>query len=220
MAFPLTWPAGILPTSESWIVENASRGGGPGIDGSEQTVSGPGGRVRAKLSFQLFRDEIVRFRAFVTAMRGRAGTVLVGPFNLQDQPQPGAADTGLLEMGLFGPGREGTGEYAGSAIGTLTAPALILDREISFTMSGGRSPVVGNYAGIGPRLHFITSVAEVDGGFTCGIEPGLRADVSAATLISFDQPRCLMKMAVPVDALTFSGSTLTTEVTLDLVEAF
>lgn len=220
MAYPLIWPAGLRPTTESWTVENADRSGGVGLDGSEQIISSGSGRVRAKLSFQLFRDETLRMRTLIAGLRGRAGTVLVGPFDMTEAPQPGTQDEGLLELGVVQPGVTLPADLSAGLIGTLISFTALRATIIPIRMPAGRRPVPGNYIGIGDRLHIITAVGEASAtDFSCAIEPGLRLDLGPGVYVNFASPVCRMRLATPVDGLSIDANYVTS-ISLDLVEAF
>lgn len=219
MPYPLTWPDGLRPTSESWIVENADRSGGLSLVGTEQVISSGSSRVRAKFTFQLFRDNTLRMRALIAGLRGRAGTVLVGPFDMTDTPQPGVDDAWALDLGLVSDGVSVPVNLSAGVPAALVQDAALRATSIRIGLTASRRPVAGNYIGIGQRLHVITSVVAVNATqFDCGVEPGLRADTPSGTPVNFTTPVCLMRLAAPVDSLLIDANLVTT-VSLDFVEA-
>jgi hypothetical protein len=219
MPYPLTWPANLRPTTESWIVENADRSGGASLTGIEQVVSSGSGRVRSTLNFQLFRDETLSMRSLIAALRGRAGTVLVPPFDMTEAPQPGVNDPGILGLNLVPRGVNPPADLSAGLYVTVLADAPLRSTSMRLNFPGGRTPVQGNYMGVGQRLHILTSVSKVaDGVFDCTFEPGLRQYIFATASVEFTSPVCRMRLATPVGQLPIDANYVTS-VQLDFVEA-
>lgn len=188
--------------------------------GSEQIVSSPAGRWRAKLTFQRIREEILWMRAQVMALRGRSGTVRIGPFDLIGAPQEGTQDRWALDLGVIDQ-RQLTPPVGGAAPASLVDAGALMGTEIIIRMQGGRVPGIGIYVGIGGHLHVLTSTWRLnDTDFHATIEPWLRADLPSGTPVEFDNPTCVMRCLTPVDSLTVQGGSHETPVALDLVEAF
>lgn len=221
MANPFTWAGGPAPSSEAWVPESADRSGGVSTTGSEQIVSSGSSRWRATLTFQLQGEKVLWMRRLILAMKGRSGTVLVGPFDTSGLPIPNeATDQWAYDLGLIDPMSRTLAEtdVVGEAI-----EASLRANAITIYMPPNRTPFEGNYIGIGARLHVLTSVQKnSDGGFTCGIEPLLRSDVPHAAPVYFNKPVCTMRFntPLPLDSLKVTGGDHITNVTLDLVEAF
>ena len=223
MAFPLAWPEALRPSSESWVIENADRSGGVSITGSEQIVSTPGGRWRAKLTFMLFSDEAPVMRALILGLRGRSGTVLVGPFDMTGAPRGGVLDPWAAELGIINDGQPYPApREAEDVAATLYASATLRARSLSIRMQAGRRPSAGNYVSVANRLYVLTGVTPqgAPNDFTCSIEPPLKQPAAFGAPVDFINPVCVMRLATPVDRLPISASTFATDVTLDLVEAF
>lgn len=227
MAFPLVWPARVLPSAESWTVENADRVGGVSLSGIEQAVSASSGRWRAKLTFSsVFGREKVALRGLVMGLRGRSGTVLVGPADYADGLPWGVDEYGRV----LDPSQVGNPELAGTVFADAEGfAASLLARTIVVAAARRATTIIvrktagshcepGNYVGIGQRLHVISGVAPINTtDATCTIEPGLRAPVVVGTALKMIAPVCQMRLASPVgDFMT--DANLASDVSLEFVE--
>lgn len=214
----LTWDGGPTPTSESWVIENADRSGGPSLTGSEQIVSAVSSRWKAKLTFMLVREEVLWLRATLAGLDGRAGAVLIGPFDLIGAPRAGAEEPWAIDLGLPG-GAQNDAPITAPVLGAFAAAAQLMDRSVSIAMAPGRKPQRGNYFSVANRLHVVTSVSGA-GPFLCGIRPGLRDDVPATTVLTFSEPVTSMRLSGSSPDLPVTGGDHVTNVTLELVERF
>ncbi len=88
MALP--WPNILFPGALMWMLENTSRGGGISTNGMEQFVGSGSSRWRADYESVPIQteDEVLAWRAFLAAMRGRAGTVLLPVIDWRRSPWP------------------------------------------------------------------------------------------------------------------------------------
>ena len=219
MVFPLPWPAGLVPETESWTIENADLSGGMSITGFEQIVSAPAGRWKAALSFKLQREDVLDLRGLVFGLKGRAGTVMVGPFDLHGSPMAGADDGWAVDLALVETWQ--TTLPIQTPVEALTSEAAARRAtSLSVKMAPGRRARVGNYIGIEGRLHVVTSAAVVsDTDQALTIEPPLRAAVGSGVPVTFTGAACPMRLASPVDSMTVTGGDHVTSVTLSFVEA-
>lgn len=193
-------------------MDNGSRSGGVSLTGSEQIVETPTGRWRARLSFKVRRKDVLWIRALLAGLRGRAGTFLIGPFDLIGAPEVAGHELWAVELGLL----------SDLVPASTIAAAEMNSRSITMRFPAGEAPSRGNYLSVGQRLHVVTDVAQVGASdFTCAIAPWLRDDVPAGTVVSFSSPVCLMRLStIPDGGLPVAGRDLVTTVSLDLVEAF
>ena len=201
VARAITWPAGIFPRAGKFGFGASSRSGGQSISGSEQ-VTAMNPTWRASFSGPVVTEEsVLSWRAFVGAMTGRAGTVLVprweayGPRDLNgrvmSEVEAASYDGGSLNFDLSGFGQE-TPTHA-----TLAAAAGLNATRISVNLVDIEGPRPGQYFGIGDRLYLATHVWMVAEGQPTQIQftPWLRAAAPLGARVILDRPVCLMRFA-------------------------
>lgn len=230
---PLAWPSILLPSSELWNVNtNPSRGGGRSTANTEQVVTGPSGYVSASLTVPCNRtDKVLAMRALLAGLDGRAGTLLVGPFEVARAPwfvDPltgskvtyGRAAKSAAVDPAFGTGAmtAATLDFRLAADAALNATALVIQR------NRGGPLMAGQYLSIAGRLHMITALTTVDTGQvgTVGVtvRPWLRAAYAGGTPVEFGAPLATMRLATDDTGRLELDLSRRGTVTLDLVEAF
>ena len=203
------WPATVFPRSGSFFLENQSRSGGISILGNEQVTVAPSSRWRAGFSGPIVTEtSVLAWRAFVAAMGGRAGTVLVpkweayGPRDANGRRFEELAtalygDDALFKDGtnfdLSGFGQDDTPVYA-----TLAEAAALNATQIAVNYAPGIDGVrPGQYFSIRQRLYLCTQTWQVDEQAPTQIRfsPWLREDVAAGATVNIDRPVCLMRFA-------------------------
>jgi hypothetical protein len=205
VARSVSWPAGIFPKSGMFGFGASSRSGGQAVSGSEQvTVANP--TWRASFSGPVVTEEsVLSWRAFVGAMNGRAGTVLVprweayGPVDVNGRRlsyvEAAAYDNGEpvggLNFDLSGFGQEEPTHA------TLASSAALNATRISANLNDVEGPRPGQYFGIGDRLYLATHVWQEEEGDPTQIQftPWLRSAATAGTRVILDRPVCLMRFA-------------------------
>lgn len=222
----INWPGALLPRLVDFHPENQSRSGGLSMTGSEQLTISNAGRWRAKVTVSVRGESTnLALRAFVAAMEGRAGTVLVPKWEkfrprdvngreLSQVPSVGyTCDDFNFDLSGFG--------QSDFTHATLAANAAQGATQISVNLLDGDGPRAGHYFGMGQRLYRCGSVWQVEEGDPTQVRfwPRLRsADLENARVI-LDRPVCLMRFAddnVGESALSRAGSG---SVTFDFVEA-
>jgi hypothetical protein len=179
----------------------SSRSGGQSISGSEQvTVANP--TWRASFSGPVVTEEsVLSWRAFVGAMNGRAGTVLVprweayGPRDANGRVlsyvEASAYEGGGLNFDLSGFGQS---EIAHALV---AEAAPINATQLSIDVLDGAGPRPGQYIGLGNRLYLVTSAwqeTEISP-LVVQFTPWLRSAVPAGARVILDRPVCLMRFA-------------------------
>ena len=203
------WLPAIFPRSGAFFLENQSRSGGLSILGNEQVTVAPSSRWRAGFSGPVVTEAtVLAWRAFVAAMGGRAGTVLVpkweayGPRNangrrFEEQATALYGDDALFDDGtnfdLSGWGQDDDPVYA-----TLAEAAALNATQIAVNYAPGIDGVrPGQYFSIGHRLHLATQTWQEAAGQPTQIRftPWLRESAAAGATVNIDRPVCLMRFA-------------------------
>lgn len=202
------WPVHLRPRRVRFRPENQSRSGGLSTLGNEQVTVAPSARWRASLTLPAVNERtILAWRAFVGAMDGRAGTVLVPNFDaftardgqgrrLRSYPSYGWG--GDLEQDGVAFNLSGWGIDDSVVHATLAASAALNATQISVNYAEGIDGVrPGQYFGIGNRLHIVTQTWQVDDDSPTQIRfrPWLRAAVPSGTKVIIENPLCLMRFA-------------------------
>lgn len=221
-----SWPAALLPRIVDFHPETQTRSGGLSITGSEQLTVSNAGRWRAKVTVSV-RGEVsnLALRAFVVAMEGRAGTVLVPKWerfrprnvNGREFSQVPTAGYGCDEFN-FDLSGFGQSDYTHA---TLAANAASGATQISVDLLDGEGPRPGHYFGMGQRLYRSSTVWQLEESDPTQIRfwPRLRAPGVIGGKVIIDRPVCLMRFAqddTGEAALSRAGSG---RVTFDFVEA-
>lgn len=217
------WPIILLPSRVGFILDNPSRGGGPSIDGREQTVASLAMRWRASVSIPIRTDaQVLAARALFAKLQGRANAVAVPAFDGRRAPWPLDPTFGVK----ITPARAGGTGYpdvpAAAAINAVVeGDTAAGSTSIQVQVSQGGVPQAGQYFGVGERLHIITGVTDETGGqYQLAFLPPLRAQASNGATVIFAHPVCTMKQASdaqglpPLDMLRFG------DMTLEFVEDF
>lgn len=196
----MSWPW-FFPRSAVFHPETASRSGGQSLTGSEQ-VNNTNPRWRARAAGPvLYEPTALAWRAFIAAMGGRAGTVLVPKWerhgirdmNGREFNQVGMAGYhgGDLNFDLSGFGQD---EFVHA---TLVADAALNATEISINVLDGQGPRPGQYFGIGNRLHLVSHAWQDNEAspLILRFTPWLREAATTGTRVILDRPVCLMRFA-------------------------
>lgn len=202
VAQAIDWPSAVFPKSAKFMGENQSRSGGMSMTGSEQLTISNSGRWRASATAPVLTEEsVLAWRAFVSMMEGRAGTVLVPKWerygirdmNGKEFDQVGVAeyDGDILNFDLSGFGQS---EFVHA---TLAASAAVNATRLMLTILDGDGPRPGQYIGIADRLYLVQGAwqADEDASLQVQVWPRLRAAAAAGTRAILDRPVCLMRFA-------------------------
>lgn len=233
MAFPLTLNSILVPSSESWSVNSgASRTGGRTFTNQEQAVAGPTGYVTASVTIPCnTRAKVLAMRALLAGLDGRAGTLLIGPFEVSRAPWAidpltggkitycrGANDAASDPAWALNADTSATLDFR------LLQPAGLNATRVAVTRARGGIVLPGQFFSIANRLHLVTSLDVPDLGgasvFPMDFRPWLREAHPAGTPIEFGRPICLMRLASDDTGAMELQLSRFGIVTLDLVEAF
>ena len=176
-------------------------------------------------------------RAFLAAMDGRAGSVLIGPMEGTRAPwfvEPLAGGKVTYSRGAkdaaVDPAFETSPDTASTLDFRTASAALLNDTAMTIQRNRGGLLAPGMVFSIGNRLHIMTELTTIDPGADDGyaaagsigvrFRPWLRADYPAGTPIEFGGPLGTMGLASDdTGAMELQLSRFGT-VTLDLVEKF
>lgn len=234
MGYPLAFPTTLTVVKASRPrLSNPSRGGGPGLDGTEQLVVAPGGgRWTWSVTIQVrTRDDVLDLDAFILGMAGRAGTAIVPIFDGQRAPWNVDPLTGgfitpakAAYDRAIDPAYDTNPDTTGALAFTLGAVAEMNATTLTVARATGGVIRPGMFLSIGAEMHVVTALDTPDAGgpatLSVSILPWLRDDHPAGTAVEFASPVCLARLAsddtgkLDLDLLRFG------QVTLDFVEAF
>lgn len=196
------WPATLWPSRVMFDIEGQSDSGGRSSDGSEQTVISSAGRVVAKLFFKALQrsrpDETLAARAVKAHMRGRANTILVGPFDAPYGPAGlngealGPFDTPHDDDVLFD---DDTGYDQLETPAEVAAAAIVGAAALTVRMTAGHFPQPGQWFGLKDKeIHLIADATDQGGDvWLLEFTPTLRYDAVVGEAVNFDRPLCEMK---------------------------
>lgn len=223
----IAWPDTWKPIDGGFFLDNPSRGGGPGIDGREQTVASMGMRWRAQFRFAVrTREQVLDGRALFGLLLGRANAVALPVFDGLRAPWP------TLYGERLHPGRTREKELDGtiyeddeipsrSAINaTVSGLTALGATSIVVAVTQGGTPRSGQYFGVGERAHLITGVAGGSTPYTLTFVPPLRAAVANGATVLFADPVCAMKQVADDQGLKTLQLLRFGDLTLDFVEDF
>lgn len=224
MASIIDFPATLTPQAATVQDVRQSRSGGRSVSGAEQIVETDAGYWRMSLVFDIRRTtKIVLWRALRAKLRGRANILRCGPFDC-------ARSAGRLELGPahgvdalhsdLAPFSDETPYVSAMTDAVLSTAAVVRARTIVATVAGATARIeAGVYFSIADRLHIIED-AEVSGGSaTITFWPPLRAAADAGTVVEFDHPRGLWRVADDETGQLALQALRMSSVQLDLVEA-
>lgn len=197
MTAPLIWPRHLLiPTTVKIAPQSPSRSGGQTAAGGEQVVKSPAFRWSITFTdIPLYTPDHIRvFRSIEGQLDGRANPILVPIFDADRAPA-------LPPVATFSDGStfsDGTGLVGASTAIELTADQAInaTDLPVSWP-AGGPAPTAGQHFSLGQRVYRIIKIATSDGTTTATltIRPWLRDAWPAGTMLQFDNPHCLVRLA-------------------------
>jgi len=221
----IVWPVQLIPVQDVMFApQNVSRGGGTTLSGFEQVAASNAGRWRASLTCTIHRPaQRLALSAMMAQSEGRA--------NLWRVP---VSDTYLLPTTLrpvarppvtpFDAGErfeDGSSFTASEVTGTLDvaidrgATELLVNQEADYAPHGGL------YFNIGNRLHSAIEVTEESTDlYRVKFWPPAREDATEATIIDWQRPNCLMRLASDESGAGAYRSLRFKTITLDFVEAF
>ena len=224
-------PSILKCAAETWRIENASRTGGQTLSGTQQFVSSPSGRWRAKMTFHLVEDDdYLEARGFLAGLDGQATPFLIGPIDWRGRPWNIDPLTGAKITPDFqaqdiavDPAFETNPDTAGYLDFTLAAAAAMNATTIQVSRQRGGVLKRGQYFSVGDRLHMIVKPPADTGnpgvvGLT--IRPWLRAAYAQGTPVNFAAPLCLMRLADPDTGQIETLPSPLSDASLDLIEAF
>jgi len=226
----VAFPASLRqPRSVLFALQNSSRSGGVALNGMEQTVSSAAERWRAQLEFRIkTTEQILEVRAWVAALDGRAGEVLLPVFDGRRANWPEDTWGRTLHprftrrWQLDGTAYEDPEIPAASAIiATVAAGTPRGSTAIGIDVTQGEPLRAGQYFSIANRLYIITAITNTVGTIqVCNIRPRTRAVAVTGDPVVLDRPVATMKLAsddqgeLMLDGLRFA------DLSLSFVEAF
>lgn len=220
----MVWPRElIIPESCSMRLRNMSVSGGRGPSGGEQVSRGPGGYWEFNGNgFGLkSASEIRAWRATIAGLDGRAGRILMTPFDGLQQPLGYPVSVPWEEEDiLWDPDTPWESGVTNIAVDGDTAQGAT---SINVTWTG-TGPTSGIYfsARVGSlyTFHWVSRLVSTgDTSATLTIRPRLRIALPDATLLEFDDPRCLMQLATDDEGELMVQAASTGRPNLRLVEA-
>jgi hypothetical protein len=228
----MAWPSVLLPSGGGFATFVRSLSGGQSLSGIEQVQPQRHDRWRAQFMFPIRREaEVLAFRALVTGMRGRAGTVLLPAFDKARAPWPVVFGVRQTPSVVRTRALDGT-VYADSdamvdalIAATVSKPAALNATRIRVTFTAGGEPLPGYRFSIASRMYEILSVSGLSLAgqtYQFDIWPWLRTDVSAGTAVNFTSPKCEMRFQTDgegADALLALEGLRTADATLRFDEA-
>lgn len=202
----LTWPLSSLPPQESaWHLRLTSVSGGTSVNGLNRlSMTDGGGRWTCSMSGVWLRrpEQIKLARALESLMDGGAGLAVVPACERAFAPLPGGgvvADVPHGDDASFGDGAL----YGASSIvvtadaAPLRATTLTVTRALAAALIGGERFSIDHPAR-GKRLYTVSRVEAVsDGVDRITIRPPLREAITDDTVLDFDNPGCVMRLANP-----------------------
>lgn len=202
----LAWNPLILPKSETWHLQNASRSGGVSFSGVEQVIVAPSSLWKASLSFDLIVEaDAIEVEGFIAALYGRATPFLIGPFDDRGKPeQPNAHQEDRFRS-----------NFSVAAPADLNATRMRLNR----IRGGDLRP--GHLFTVGERLHRVTTASKIDADvFDITFAPWLREAVPQGAVADFDRRVCTMRLATDDSGMLERSVSPVSVLALELIEAF
>lgn len=193
------WPSTLPPRNVMFDVAGQSESGGVSSAGFEQVIIGSAGRLIAQLEiFVGTQTQLLAARAMKAHMRGRANTILIGPYDRRNSPagvageNPGPFSVPHSDDAFFSDGAGYDQIVVPAHVGSAAA---LGDAEIIVVMEAGHAPQPGQWFGLkGKELYLIdTAEEESDGIWRMSFEPTLRRDATAGEAVEFDNPLCEMR---------------------------
>jgi hypothetical protein len=223
----LNFPAGLRPIGGGFAPFAKTNSGGQSLSGFEQVVDSLSDRWTAGFSFKISTSaDLLRIRAFILSMRGRANTVALPGFD--NSRAPWAVVNGIAQKpsvmrtrSLDGTAYADAANFNDSLITAFLGGAYpAMATQISISMAKGSAPLPGHLFGLGTRLY---SILDVTGSnpYLCDIWPSLRVDATTP-FVNFTSPVCEMRFATDnegADALKGLSQLRLGTVTLNFEEA-
>lgn len=202
----LIWPAALMPPeTEGWRLRGVSMNPGVSTAGTARLSRTDGGGlwVCEMGTVEVWTSQQLHLAAVMDLQLEAGITPIIVPrFNQHLAPLPAGASLGVLVGHSDGSSFSDGGLYSGpSIISALTAPAALraTTLQIDVTLAGallGAEPFSIDHPVQGRRLYGIHSVGEtVAGVTTVTIRPPLREAAAAGTVLDFDNPGCVMRLA-------------------------
>jgi hypothetical protein len=199
----LTFPFGLRPFAGGFAPSVKSLSGGQSLSGFEQVASQLSDRWVASYAFAINSNaKVLAFRAFVTAMRGRANTVSLPAFDLARAPwavdvygrkvTPGMARNVKLDNTLYA-------DQADLRQGLITAKVAadtdLCSTSLKVTIAKGSAPQAGHFFSVAQRLYTIHEALPSGSDYVLTIWPWLREAVFFGDAVNFAAPVCEMRFA-------------------------
>jgi hypothetical protein len=222
------WPDTLRASDVAFVLENVSRGGGPGLGGFEQVVISGASRWRATISIPIRKNaEILAARTLFALLDGRVGTVAVPAFDGRRANWPVDVYGRRLDPGFTRRKRLDGTIYADPRIPPESAIVAVADvaaaagtTSLAIAISQGSAPQAGQYVGIAGRLYVLRALtAQAGSVWTFTIRPALRFAVADSEPIEMAIPTCEMRFAGDDQANMTLTSLQHADLSLEFVEA-
>jgi len=193
--------------AQSWNLTGASISGGQSVSGQSQSVRSDGGglwRLRAGFKLRTPAD-MKKWRAFGARLDGGATSIVVPRIEAGLKVQLEGTETVESATHSDGSTLSDGSEYdvipevsaSPGASAALRATQMQLAFTSAVVLEGGECFTI-EHATQGDRLYTIHSVvAQANNTYTVKIRPPLREAITTSTVLDFDDPRCLMRLADP-----------------------
>lgn len=221
--------------------QNADVSGGVSVTGDEQIVQSSAGRWSATLSFEVGYgvgrstdaasrdpDSVLCWRAILALLKGRANTLLIGPYDKSNAPAgvEGTSYGGQVVHSDATDFSDGTEYQQAETPATLAAAIAVGATTVYVQMTVGHMPEPGQYFSILERLFWIETAEEtaIANKWELAVWPPARDAITAGQVedglaVEFDEPRAKMRMAQTTSGQLTLRARYRSSPSLDLVEA-
>lgn len=222
----IAWDGRVRGSGVSFSLDNPSRSGGMTLGGTDQVVTSPAARWRARVTpAGLTRSgELFAWDGMLANLGGRAGTLLVPCFDACHSPATAAGFRN--SMGVIADVFDDETEFSDGTTfdEEATEAALTADAAagaIQVAILSNYAPAVGMKFGLGPRRYVVKYMVDHGGGnYTLTFTPRLRDARVSGERVLWAASVCLMRLAsddsgaADLELLRFARPTV------ELVEAF
>lgn len=233
----IPFPVGPACFSEGWRIENASRTGGATILGQQQFAQSPAGRWRGRMQFHcITEDDYLEVDGFLAALDGSANIFHLGPVDWRGRPWNTDPLTGgritpdkASASAAIDPAFQRNADTTGGLSFELASPATLNATSINIRRIRGGVLRRGQYLSLLGRLHIITGLQAPDplatpgnpvaANVTVSIRPWLRANYAAGTVVEFERPFGLMRLAPDAAPLLERTTSPLSDLSFEFIEA-
>lgn len=197
------WPmSSLAPASINWWPSGGIDSGGVSLSGLQQLDSVDGGPIWKAAMLQIpvwKRDGILAFQAMQMILA--TGPLLINVGRMPDIRAPVLSVAGLVPHHDGTPFADETLYQSETVTSYLSGDHDLRQGTAQFTLDGGRSLIGGEdfsieHDDVGWRMYRVMRVNSQSGDvWNVDIGPTLRDDVSNATALEWDNPRCVMRLA-------------------------